>query len=91
MKVHERSHIRTDRRMSSSKENVSIEEVPKPGELIFDEICREITQSSSVSTSLKSEETKPSDKTDTYENTYDDCKETSPFYENLFVFSYLEF
>ncbi|OMJ89766.1 hypothetical protein SteCoe_8036 [Stentor coeruleus] len=87
MKVHERSHIRTDRKVSSPKENVSNEEVPKPEVIISDKICREITQSSSVSASVKSEETKSPPKTDTYENYI----ETPPFYENLFIFSYLEF
>ncbi|OMJ65555.1 hypothetical protein SteCoe_38001 [Stentor coeruleus] len=86
-KVHERSHIRKDRRISSSKDNFSVEEVWKPETKPTMEICRENTQSSSISASVKSEDIKPPAKTDTYK----DLTETSSCYENLFVFSYLEF
>lgn len=87
MKVHERSHIRTDRRISSPKESTNNEELIQPENIKIEEQSEENVFSNLVLDAVKIEEGQSPDITDTY----DLHNDSQPFYENPFAFSYLEF
>ncbi|OMJ67803.1 hypothetical protein SteCoe_34939 [Stentor coeruleus] len=87
MKVHERSHIRTDRRISSPKESTNNEEIIKPENIKKEEQSKENVFSDIEKKTVKIEEGQSPDLT----SSYDLNDDSQSFYGSPFTSSYLEF